>query len=249
MSLHSLNSEAETSGLNLTLDPVEKFIFSGLQKQMLRVFGAPAVWVTSTDKVHAIKQFFGQRKVSYPYICIVLQSIAESDDRGNSKASALRGLPAVLANDMRRMYRVQYAQTDFRIGVELVTNSFEDVLKFSNRWMFSRKLGNIKFEVAYGSVSFGVGTMLDQDIQIPIREADPNNVTEYTVSTGMLVHGFMSNATLLEGQIKDTIEVTTSLLETSPEGKKTTSVWKITSSLSQDETGEISTATFPPQQL
>lgn len=242
-------SESQASGLNLELDPVEKFIFSGLQQSCLRIFQAPAVWCTSTDKVKAIQAIFKNGKVKYPYIFLMLDTLTESEERGNSKASALRGLPAVLSTDMRRDYRVQYAQVDFRISLEFVTNDYAELLRFANRWMFARKLGHLKFQVAYGSLSFGINSILDNSLEIPKREADATNITEYVLTTGLLMHGYMTNPVLLEGQIKDTVEITTSIPEKDPVTGANRTVWTINSSLDQLQTGQISNAGYDPQQL
>lgn len=239
-------TESEISGLNLKLSPVEDFIFSGLQAKILQVFQAPSVWATSTDKIHAVKKLFSSSKVVYPYACLILDEYTEAPDRGNGRSSSLRGLPAVLSDDMRRMYRVKYLPTDFRVTLEFTTNDFKEVTSFANRWMFARKEGRLSFNVFYGQANFGVSCVLDGTVTIPKRDGDPTAVSEYLVSSGLVIRGFISNPTLIEGQIKDTLIVTGALDEKDPDTGDNRSLWTIQSSLAQDQTGEINTKEYPP---
>jgi hypothetical protein len=114
---------------------------------------------------------------------------------------------ATVSSDTKRFYRVHFMPEDFEIGVELVTNRYEDLLRFNNTWKFARKRGWLKFEVAYGSASFGIGVNMDQSVTFPQRPADPDEVQEYVMSATLEVGGYISDPVLLEGQVKDTIQV------------------------------------------
>lgn len=225
----SNRSDAAKSGLNQTLDPVEKFVFDGLQKRFTEVFEAKSIWATSTDKTKLLQKLFGnvasgatETQVQYPYSFLVLNSSTVSEVRGNIKHMSLHGLSAVLmVDDQKRAYRVKLQPTDFTVTVEYVTNNYENVLSFANKWMFARTNGWLRYNVQYGNAVLTVAADLEGSIQFPQREADLNNVQEYTVTTTMSIQGFMSFATLMEQQIIDTVVLTTSL---GAEG--TTTTWK-----------------------
>lgn len=191
--------------------PIESFIFDGLQNSFLRIFQAPSVWVTSTDKVKAVNQLFGNKKLSYPYILLTLSSMSEAEGRYNAAVTSLRGSPVALSTDARRYNKSLYLPTDFDVSVEFVSNSYESVLNFSKSWLFARRRGRLKFEVAYGSTSYGVSSVLSERVDIPAREADPENVQEYTVLATLVVNGYLSESDTLEGQIKDTLQVDATL--------------------------------------
>ena len=85
MQVTTLNSSAERSGLTLTLDPVENFVFSGLQQKFAEKFGCPTVWSTSTDSIQQVaKAQGGRNQVSYPYILLALEAYTVSSARGNT---------------------------------------------------------------------------------------------------------------------------------------------------------------------
>jgi hypothetical protein len=198
-------TSSEISGLNKDVVPVERLIFDGLQRSFLRVFKTPSVWVTSTDKVKAVSRLFDGKPVSYPYVCLTLNSSTTSEDRQNSHATARRGMTTTISTDSRRLYRVHFLPEVFEIGVELMTNNYEDLLRFNNSWKFARRLGHLKFEAAYGSLSFGVGVDQDATVTFPLRTAEPDEVQEYVLITTLNVLGYISRPTLLEGQVADTV--------------------------------------------
>jgi hypothetical protein len=208
-------TDAEVSGLNLQLTPVENLIFDGLQRSFLRVFKTPAVWSTSTDKVKAIASLFNGHPIRYPYAVLSLSSTSEAVDRFNVSNTARRGTTVVVSSDQKRSFRVQFIPVDFEVSVEFYSNSYQNLLTFSNEWLFARRLGWLKFEVAYGSKSFSIGIEQEPNLSIPQREADPNESQEYLLTTILKIVGHISYATLIEGQIKDTVSVSTSIIDNS----------------------------------
>lgn len=217
MQVTTLNSSAERSGLTLTLDPVENFVFSGLQQKFAEKFGCPTVWSTSTDSIQQVaKAQGGRNQVSYPYILLGLEAYTVSSTRGNIKSQALRGVQSVVVTDEKRSYRVHYIPVDFDVSVELRANSFSQISSFANRWLFSRVLGWLKFDIQYGSQHFGVGVEPSESINIPKRDAEPSNVQEYIMTSTLKVQGFISMPELLEQQIVDNLTITGQLNETDP---------------------------------
>lgn len=217
MQVTTLNSSAERSGLTLTLDPVENFVFSGLQQKFAEKFGCPTVWSTSNDYMQQVAKVQGGRnQVSYPYIVLGMDAYTISSTRGNVKAQALRGAQSVVVTDEKRTYRVHYMPVDFDITVELRANSFSQVSSFANRWMFSRVLGWLKFDIQYGTQHFGVAVEPSDNLSIPKRDAEPGVVQEYILNSTLKVQGFISMPELLEQQIVDNLTITGQLNEMDP---------------------------------
>jgi len=204
----SNTSEAAVSGLNLNLDPIERYIFDGFQQRFLNVFGCRSVWTSASDEIQALKRIFQDGSKSYPYAFFNLNTWTESTERGNTFMASRRGQLAVLSSDQLRGFRVSYIPVDFQISIKFVTNDFKEVIKYASRWLFARRKGWLKFDVTYGKVHFSVSVVPSESISFPLREADPENVTEYMVTTDLIIVGYISDPTLIEQQIADTIEVT-----------------------------------------
>lgn len=210
----SNSTEAAKAGLNLTLDPVEKFIFAGLQRQVLKVFEAKSVWTTSNDKIKALQQLFGQPSqeaselnVTYPYVYLTLGSLAEATDRGNINAASSRGLSNIVpSSDARRSFRVSYIPVDFSVTFDYITNNYSDVIKFSKAWLFARNKGMLNFDVTYGRGKFSVSVRPDSTVQIPPREAELEGSGEYTITQTLTILGYVSDATLVEQQVTTIVE-------------------------------------------
>ena len=224
----SNQTTAAKSGINLKLDPVEKFIFSGLQERALEVFEAKSIWATSTDKTKLLQKLFGTQasgnnelNVQYPYMVFTLGSVTQSETRGNNKSQLMKGLQAAISmdDDEKRTFRVKILPIDFAVSVEYCTNSFQDVLRYTNTWMFARVNGWLSFNVRYGDSVFSAKSDLDASVTIPQRDSDLNNVQEYTVTSNLTLQGYMSFGVLQEQQIVDTVQVNNVL---SPDGSTVT---------------------------
>lgn len=213
----TLNSSAENSGLTLTLDPVENFVFSGVQHKFAEKFGCPAVWSTSTDSIQQVaKAQGGRNQVSYPYMILTVDSYTIASDRGNIKNQALRGAQSVVVTDERRAFKVHYLPVNFDITVEFRTNTYAQVASFVSRWMFARVLGWLKFDIQYGTQHFGISVEPTDSVSIPKRDAAPEVVQEYVVIATAKVLGFISMPELLEQQIVDRLTIVGQLNETDP---------------------------------
>lgn len=213
-------TSAATGGLNLTLDPVETFVFSGLQERVLEVFGAKSIWVTSTDKTKLLQRLFGSQgagaadlNVQYPYTFLTLGSVATTETRGSVKALSTKGLYTAVTpdGDNKRAFRVKLLPTDFSVSLEYVTNSYQEVLRFVNTWMFARTNGWLRFNVAYGNLTLTVGLDMDATVSMPQREADLTNVQEYVAIANLTLQGYISFAVLQEQQIVTAVQTTTAL--------------------------------------
>lgn len=224
----SNQTTAAKSGINLKLDPVEKFIFSGLQERALEVFEAKSIWATSTDKTKLIQRLFGtqasgstETKVTYPYMVFILGTVTQSETRGSLKAQLMKGLQTAIQtdNDEKRTFRVKILPIDFSVSVEYCTNNFQDVLKYANTWMFARANGWLNFNVRYGEAVLSSKADLDSSVTIPQRDSDLNNVQEYVVTSNLTLQGHMSFGVLQEQQIVDTVLVSEALV---PKGSTTT---------------------------
>lgn len=240
MSYTSNQTEAAVSGLNLTLKPVESFIYAGLAKEMTQLFlprpdkakgHAPAIWLNSADKKNALRTALGIESadrssptISYPNLFLNVTTMAEATGRMNVTRFAKRGQTVIVSDDKRRGYRVHFIPMDITIGVEFVTNSMKEVDKFVSRWMFARRNGHLKFNVDYGSLSFSVGMELDASVQIPTREADPESPGEYVVTPSLVIEGFISQPTLIEQQVATHLNVEMQV-GANPEDGKGTVFW------------------------
>jgi hypothetical protein len=225
----SNKTQAAKSGINLTLDPIEKFIFAGLQEKTLEVFEAKSIWATSTDKTKLLQRLFGNQasgatdvEVKYPYMILTLGSMTTSEARGSIKVHNMFGLQTAIKpdNDEKRTFRVKMLPTDFSVSVEYVTNNFQEVLRYANTWMFARVNGWLKFNVRYGDAVLSCSSDLDSTVTIPQRDSDLTNVQEYTVTSNLTLQGFVSFGVLQEQQIIDKV-----LVDSAVKADENTSEW------------------------
>lgn len=194
--------------LNTKLDPIDKFVSEGLQKRCRQVFCPHVAWVTSADKIKVLQRLFGNvsagerdTTIRYPYMLLTLASVQLASDRLNTKYASMRGAPAVISTDGVRSYSVSYLPVDMTVTAEFVAVEMADVLSYTSRWMFAYRKNLLAFNIDYGRASFSVTTSMSDNVSIPLRATGESGANEYIVTCDMTVHGFVSEAVLMDAQV------------------------------------------------
>ena len=242
----SNRSTASLSGMNLNLEPLDSLILKGIQAKIQNLTEARTVWTSSTDRALTLQQLFGHPgantsdiTITYPYVFLTITSVTESEVRLHNRTTALRGFPSVIVDDQKRAYNVKFLAVDTAVNVQFGSNSYKQIQRMASLWMFARKNGWLKFDVQYGRTQFGIGVEMDNNVTMPVREADPEDVSEYILDANLTIQGFISLPTLIEQQVANQVEHTFDL----PDG---TTFWSFTSPL---DTSATTNTDVEPQQL
>ena len=214
----------------LKIDPIDKFIFDGIQSRFLEVFDAASVWTTSTDKVRPLDRLFPAKQgqsVTYPYAFLKIASWELSTDRRNLRDSTLRGVPVTTSNDTKSYLAATFLPVNFSVSVEFVTNDFRSVLDFSRKWLLAAKTGRLSFQVDYGLTSLNIPLQLDTNVSFPTREGTPEEVQEYVAEVTFVALGYISEPTVVQVGVVDTLVVSASLGYSVRPGVISESVWSI----------------------
>lgn len=225
-------SEAAKTGLNLTLDPVERFITAGLQQKIYEVLGVRAGWLTSDDEQAVLQKLFGRENqgandasTQYPYGLLTMQSMAEAEDMGNIHAFSVRGLTAIIHDADARAYRVQLMPTDFDVRFKFVTNDYLQLLSVVTKLMHSRRRGWLKFNIVYGRITLAISVVPDANLTVPTKESTAGALSEYPLELSLKVKGYTSLATLIEQQVVTKISMSTSVQDNPTIGSDAAQVW------------------------
>lgn len=213
----SNQTDAAKAGLNLKLDPIEKFIFAGFQKLFLSYFECPCIWQTTDAEDRALNKLFNKdlgndakSVVPYPYAFLKVQAYAEDPTRLNLSRLAVRGLTIVPTQDTKRSYRVHLIPVDFSVNVKFVTNKYSDVQQFASRWLFAKLRSYLKFNVVYGRATFTITCQPEANVSIPLPPASNEEIIEYPVEVSLILKGFISEPVLQEQQVAT--QVTTEII-------------------------------------
>ena len=235
-SVFSNKSAAAKSGINQTLDPIETFIFAGLQKKILETFEIRTVWVTATDRMRALQRMFGSpnqgtndMNIQYPFGFLTLVGLNEVTDRVNRHALAYYGPIVSISTDGNKAFRAKLTPIEFQIKFTYITNSYKDILKAAPLTVLTRQLGWLKFNVIYGRSTYGISVIPDGQVSIPTQENDMGSAKEYEMDINILMYGFVSSPTLVEQGVARAIDVNVALqpplLTSAPNASNTTSFW------------------------
>ena len=186
------------------LVPIEEMIFKGLKQRIHEVFGCPIAFDNSTDEIQAIRKLQQQTGVQYPYMFLSLSSLNRSTDAWRSTPFIRRGVNIVLANN-KQVLNIAMVPVDFVCDVTYKDNDFSRVKNYAIRWLMSVQSGYLKFTVNYGQL-FPIHIILGDDVPTPKREANAENIQEYTVITQLTVKGWMSEAKAREQPVYTEVE-------------------------------------------
>lgn len=201
-----MSTPQSKSSAAIEVEPVDKLVFGGWLNQFQKVFGCVSTISNSSDGVDAIKKKLKTGNVEYPYAIFSIASFG-MDDRYTSQMLARRGLDCTITTDQRRSYRVRVIPTRFELELEFKTNSFRDVMAFARNWMFSVKQGGLKYNVQFGQLKLDIAVELADTISVPKREANPSETQEYAVTSSVIVHGYMSDATMREQPMITSVQI------------------------------------------
>lgn len=197
------------SDLSKNFTPIYKFIIGGVVSRLRDELGMPIAAVTSTDKIYAVKSLFrgDASKITYPFATVRMSSIRMSMDRGAVKGTALRGNRAVISNDELTAYNVQTLPVDYSITLSIYTNDQASIVDAACRLMFARILGALNVSVQYGHVNFSAKVEPPDTYDLPERQADADQLAEYTIDWELLVHSHLSYPQLRQVQIADKLVI------------------------------------------
>ena len=214
--VNSALSEAEAAGLIRTVQPVEHFIVNGLEESITKKLGIPVTVVSASDAVRTANKRVGN-KLSYPYGTATLTQYTLATDRGNARATGLRGEISIVENKVEKAFAVKFLPVDMSYELEIVSNSYADILDAARRLLFARCLSGFVFCVQYGKHSFSIKAIPEETLSIPKREADASSVQEYRLMSNIKVIGHVSMPELMEQQIATSITITGQLTEIDPD--------------------------------
>jgi len=238
------------AGVNLKLDPIDRFITAGVAKRCRQVFCPYVAWLSSTDKTRVLQRMFGNTaageadtsfRTVYPYMLLTLNNVALAQDRMNTKYGASRGLPAVLSTDGIRTYNVNFLPANFSVTVELYTPLMEDVTSYTTRWLFANRQNLLAFDVDYGRASFGITVEMDESLSVPQRDATTGNLAEYVVSSSFIVKGYVSEAVLIEAQVAKDVAIT-HVVDTQGGSTVSSSSWTFRATPASDTEAHVPTS-------
>jgi hypothetical protein len=193
------------------IEPIEEAVFSGLRRKIARVFGIRAVFLNSTDEVQAIQKLT-EKGIQYPYMFLSLSSMAETKDTYRAIPLLRRGIDTILTNDEKQVFKVTVLPTDFVMEVTYKDQNFVRLRNFAKLWLMAGRGGYLKYSVRYGT-TFDIHLVLSDDLSIPKREANPQDVQEYTLIANLTIRGYVSSSHLRDQQVANEVQVDAYLQE------------------------------------
>jgi hypothetical protein len=187
--------------------PIEELIFDGVKQRLHEVFGSPVVLANSTDEIQALRKQQSPQGIKYPYIFGSILNMDRSTDSYRALPFIRRGIDTFMGDTNHVVYKVSLMPVDFNVEIVFKSNDFAEIKKFAKRWLMSIQAGFLKFGIEYGRYIVPIHIVLSESLPVPKREANPENITEYALTTSFIVKGWVSEAKLREQQAYTQVEV------------------------------------------
>lgn len=195
-----------------SLQPVDHYVFTGLERKIAQQFRCPAIFVTSPDQTRQLNLVQG-KQLEYPYIFMTVQTWSAASDRYTANRLARQGLPVAINTGGNQFSTVRVIPANFEIEVTFTTNkssvsdaSLTGVSGFTRRWLFLRRNGALNFVVNYGMTDFPITCKLSESVTTPKRDSPTEQESVYQVTTTLTLEGFTSEpVTGRRGRIQDIV--------------------------------------------
>lgn len=177
-----------------SLVPVEEFVYSGLKKRIEEVFGVPAVICNATDEIQLLKRLrdVSNNEVTYPYIFLSISTQGINKEGYRPRPMARSGVVTQVQGQLGQfVYVMRLLPTSTVFDVRYFDNDHARLMKFVKRWLFACQSGVLKYTVEYGR-ALDIAVFLEDNLTVPKREADPNNIPEHELTTQLTVNGYLS---------------------------------------------------------
>lgn len=182
----------------MNIDPLERLCINGIKSKFSQVFNCKNTEVTSAyEKMRILKERKAGENISYPMAFLKISTLSGATDRYTSPYLARTGVQIVSSDDNTSAISVKVLPANFQIDVEYRTNQFDldietSAMAFSRKWLFARRNGKLKFNISYGRVSFLIGSVMDEQVNIPERPGITESAAEYIVTSSLVLQAWIS---------------------------------------------------------
>lgn len=160
------------------------------------------VWLTTNDvwrQITEIKKQKNNNDYQFPYCFLKIPTINtnNSSDNLNFLAKNLyrMGTPGKPnASGVCILHR--FIPADFHVEVTFITDSFDEVKRFINKWNFVSIKQKLNSNWTYDGITLSVRVDLETGLSFPDEEASVENINYYEVKGNLIIRGFMSESNL-----------------------------------------------------
>lgn len=196
--------------MQTVIQSVDSFVREGFAKKITEQFRAPAIFVSSPDKLRNLQLLLGNKQPEYPYIFLTVQSMSANNDSYMANRLVRQGVPVRVSTDGNQIELARVLPTNFEIELTFVTNQYSGELSsvegMARRWLMNRRNGASLFTVNYGLTDLPISYTVSDTLTIPTRENPTDQESIYNVVGNVTLHGYVSEPSLAKrGRINQVI--------------------------------------------
>jgi len=159
------------------------------------------LWISSNDiwaNITEIQKQTNNQDYSFPYCFLKLMAIKAIDASDNLNFLARNlyrmGIPGKVDATNSSYIMHKFITADFEVEVTFVTDDYDEVKKFINKWNFVSVEKRLNTNWVYDGISLSVRVELDGNISIPEKDNSVDAINYYEVKANLVIRGFMSES-------------------------------------------------------
>lgn len=188
--------------------PIESFIELGLAQRFKATFDVPLVYSdTPNKKALAAKLIADGKRTTYPFAFASHSNFSITESQYKPHTLWRKGLTSGRSSDGAVSNRLNLIPVTTVYKITYLTQSNLEAIAFVKAWLLSCVNRSMKFSLTYGVVDLDVNVSLDSSLDFPEGTTGVSEAREYQLEPTMTVNGYMSDDTLKNQQIADSIEM------------------------------------------
>jgi len=178
-----------------SLNPVEKFIASGLRERFFKVFKIPLLIYNGPDVKAVIRNKLKKPEDVniYPFARAKFSTLAINETSYKPNTLLRRGLHGQVSHDNTLTFKLSMIPVVTTYEIEIYVQDMATLNLMSKRWLIAATRGTLKFAVNYGVGSLDIDVKPEKQLSIPTREGGLTEPKEYVMVSTMTVNGYISD--------------------------------------------------------
>lgn len=178
--------------MNTPAPGIESYIIKGVEDRVTKYFGvAKTVFVSSSDRMSRLQVISQNKDLKFP-IAFITMTNGEIDATYNPRSLRRQGVYTDYTDDNTRLGKLYIVPCLMSFNIVLLTDSFENSLRFFKLWMLASTSGSLNFDISYDNIQVQISVGLAPSISIPTREVSMETPNFFEFEGVLNVHGYVS---------------------------------------------------------
>lgn len=177
---------------NVSAPGLENYVIKGVEDRITKYFGvSQTAFVSAADRLSRLKVLAQQKDIKFPIAFLVFTD-GSVDQTYNARSMRRQGIHTEFNESKTSIGKMYAVPTMMNFSVVLVTDAFENSLRFFKLWMLASTAGSLNFDISYDNIQVNIVVGLAPNLTIPSRDISLETSAFFEMEGTLNVHGYVS---------------------------------------------------------